>query len=247
MLSNAQLDRFRESGFIIVERVLPLDLVDRLREEALAAPYEGTESWREFNPSITLLSEAQCAAVRLIQPMVDDLIARDGRLRGLQFALNARSQWAEPYFHVDGAGSLLAGSRLTDLPGYMLGCGVTLVDLTSESRGNLLVKPGGHYHVQEFFRGADDAEFEQCALCGGVNYWIENERHYISAELPPVTILARPGDIYLFHGMLPHAIGHNTHADRPAIYLRFGTYESPGLHALRNMWDGWSLDGGRRA
>jgi len=242
-LSAEQLRNFRARGFLLLERILPQELADVLRLEALSVTYEGSTPWREFNQCLADISHEQRLALALIQPFADQLLPQDSRLRGVQFAYNGINNPDELYFHVDGAGSLAAGSRLTELPGYMLGCGIVLADLSQEFRGNLIVKPGGHFHVQDFFRSTDDAEFSRAAQPdtgdAGIRYWVDSEKGYIPGLIPGISITASPGDIYFFHGMLPHAIGPNTYADRPAIYLRFGMYSPTGLDALRNMWRGW--------
>lgn len=161
-------------------------------------------------------------------------------------------------FHPDGGGTFERTTDVKLLPIFKWLVGVYLTDMDAEYHerpcGQLVVIPGGHRIVcasyEKFLKAieheADPAvrwEKYREMITGPVRAVAKNEPHRL------VTLRAKPGDILVAHGLMPHGPGLVWNVDpandppgRTAIYLRVGRFrpEQMGGIALTDPDLVWS-------
>ena len=143
-------------------------------------------------------------------------------------------------FHVDGHGYLARdGGTWDKLPGFKIAAGLFLSDLSKPDRGNLQVCRGAHLLVEQFFRGQGAEWFRDGKFSGDALQKMKELYAWLNPQIEFDPVFAEPGDLVVFHCLMPHRVGSNHYADRPAIYTRYGQFVPTGLSALQNSCEGW--------
>ena len=228
VISSADIDRFREQGFIVIPGVLGerlLALGHRVATAMLTAEPPPPEFRGPYFLCPRFAGPGECAYDHgLLHFYRESGIAAlaAGLLRpelppeepgAAQLAITVPRWPHRPGGpHVDGIGPLEPSGR----PGtFSLLAGAWLTDHSETSRGNLWVWPGSHLRV-----GAWLAEQGPDAL---VTVW--PERSYPPVELgEPVHLTGPAGSVLLAHYLLGHNIGEHDGPDggpaRQVVYYR---------------------------
>lgn len=218
MLSDEQMRRFGEEGYLVIPGVVAEELlvaVDREIEGLVAADPPpagifGGHSW--FLPPARLVaadaalrrSGALAIAAELVAPHT-----LDHGLDHIQIALNY-----PPWLHRPGGPHLDGHRPEQDRPhSFTMLVGMYLVDEQVRQSGNLWVWAGSHLQHQRLFRER------------GTKALLEVSGHTLSLEPPPQLgdpepVMACRGDLLLAHFLLGHNTGGNTsdHVRRIAYF-----------------------------
>jgi hypothetical protein len=234
MLSDNQLRRFAEDGYVIlpgvVDERLLRDADDEIDELVARSPApDGTVGPHfHFQPPAQLPAAEAALRESGVLAIADELVAPshlDHSSDHLQVALTL-----PPYPHRPGAPHIDGHRPDEPIGSFTMLAAIYLSDESSPDRGNLWVWPGSHRGHQQLFRER------------GVDALRPVSGHAIMLD-PPVwsgpgqPLLARRGDVLLAHYLLGHNSGGNTSPDtRRILYYRLAV---PG-HADR--WADTFLD-----
>ena len=218
MLTDEQLRRFGEDGYLVVPGVVPEDLLVSVDQEidglvAADPPPAGTvggHGW--FLPPTRLVaadaalrnSGALAVAAELVAPH-----ALDHGLDHIQVGMNY-----PPWLHRPGGPHLDGHSPDQERPrSFTMLVGIYLVDEVVRQSGNVWVWPGSHIQHQQLFRER------------GTRALLPVSGHTLSLDRPPllgeqIPVLAGRGDVLLAHFLLGHNSGGNTsdHVRRIAYF-----------------------------
>ena len=216
MLSEGEVRRFAEDGWIVVPDLVGGEILDALDDEVdqlvSAAPPPPGHVGHHFY----WLTSAEHPVLFAPLEAADGILAAAGDLLGgdrvevafdqAQVALNI-----PPYSHRPGRPHIDGYAPGQQTPGtFTLLAGLLLSDQATDNGGNLWVWPGTHLVHAEYFGASGPEGF---AAAGG----------YPDIELPePTQVRGRRGDVLLAHYLLGHNIGGNDESDRTrrAIYWR---------------------------
>ena len=214
ILSEQQKEQFIRDGYVVVRGLLPPDLVERTREDILAAlemDLTDSSTWnREIEAAWTvshLTNDCRSAAV---EQVAEELVGPDF-LRGISYHYGKRIADLEPYeegfipvltyptpgapgeivakgFHLDGIQGTYLWPNLLSLVVFAY-----LTD-TAADGGATLVRPGSHRQV-----------FEHCLEHGLSELQGFPDLGY--AE--PVALEGEAGDVIFFHYLMVHSGSQN--------------------------------------
>ncbi|MCB0377800.1 MAG: phytanoyl-CoA dioxygenase family protein [Bdellovibrionales bacterium] len=172
-----------------------------------------------------------------IAPLAQQILKSDAVLTTVQVS-NIRSQspaWNK--FHIDGENHVMVRQESFDgMPWFKVIVGIFLTP-TRKNTGELFICPGGHWQVQNFFKKNAHRFWHQGQFVANSREVYQEMVQSLSIEFVP--LYADPGDVVMFHCLVPHTVGANQDQDRPVTYYRYGMYEHKGEKALTNMWQGF--------
>lgn len=224
-LSDEQLGRFAERGYVVVPSVLdeaqlaPLDAeVDR----ALAASPPSPETTGKHFVTLPPAALPACRSALFDSPAIAlaEQLTHPRRLEltlgHIQIACNIPPAPQRPGGpHIDGQVRQHTEQRRPDT--FTMLAGVFLGDERSVDRGNLWVWPRSHLVHAEMFRQR------------GPHALMDNGGHIGMLDDPPVLgepmpVFGQRGDLLLAHYLLGHNSGSNLGPDtRRMVYFRLGT------------------------
>lgn len=232
MLSDTQINKFVERGYVVIPQVVPGDVLDQAvqRIDKVAAADPPAEDKR--GPHFYFLETKHEPA--LIAPLTSSPafdLAEDltgpGTLKvpwQVQIALNI-----PPYSHRPGGPHIdTTNAEPTDRPiraTFTMLAGILMTDQLTEDSGNLWVWPGTHLTHAEYFREHGPQMF--CA--------------YPPIDLPsPEQVTGRAGDLLLAHYLLGHNTGGNYASEqtRQTLYFRISHIDHTS-HRNEFLQDAW--------
>jgi hypothetical protein len=240
-LTKAQRESLRDRGYAVLPGTVP----KARYEAALAAinaslgrglPPEDVPRFRaqSFCPElqktdVILDLFRNTAASR----MATSLVGSDGldRVTTGQVALSFPAHDASnkpPHPHIDGLYTPDNGVPAGSVLSFTMLAGIVLSDVTTPDAGNLVVWPGSHRVLEDYFR----ARGPRSLLAGMPN--VELGR--------PEPVLARAGDVIFCHYQLAHAAGPNTSPHvRYAVYFRLKRkgHDRWKWECLTDVWREW--------
>lgn len=237
-LSKEQINGFIDQGFVILKDVVPPDLVDRsileVNNSAFSSEHQNYGKLRKdqrFDTEQELPDTTKHIYQKYIAPIGARILKDGNKLVDGQFSLMQSGRPASLGWHIDGTWIAIDNNSLVGIPFFKLLVGLYLTDLTAEEYGNLVVSPGGHKIVADFFKnnGQEICDEPKKAF----------ERLYAEKIPDFQSVLVEPGDLIVAHTLLPHSISINNGPDRPVIYFRLGEYRESGYPALSNLWHEW--------
>ena len=214
MLDRRQGAEFAARGFVLLPRVVPMDVVAAAAQaidELIEREPPGADIRGPFNYFLSAATAPELAALLAGSPAfgLAESLTGPGTLempRQVQVALNIPPFPHRPgLHHIDGFPPEPDGRPGT----FTMLAGVLMSGQRGPDAGNLWVWPGTHLAHAEYFRSrGPDAFF----AAGG----------YPPIRLPePEQICGEAGDLLLAHYLLGHNIGGNTSpAVRRAVYFR---------------------------
>lgn len=244
-LSNEQIIRFHEEGYLIIPGAIPQVMIDEalrlinhslgeegMDKETLPALRAQTfcPECREHPAIMDLANRSQLPA------LIETLIGEDNLqppTRGqiaLRFPHPLGETAAPPSGHLDGIGSGINGSAVGSYRRIFTGLAVVLLsDLPRPFMGNFTVWPKSHRFFEEYFR---------------------NHGHDVLSEgqpkvdLPesPYQITGQPGDLVITHHQIFHTAAPNVspHVRYAAIFRWcHKDVEKVGIDAFTDIWREW--------
>lgn len=220
-LTDEQRARWDEDGYLLLEQALSpeevarlLGAVARLRDVAAAGPAPaapaGTAVFNAFN-----VVEADDAFLDVMDHphvlgLVADLVGANIQLLMSQLMVRPPTPTAALGWHHDGP-KPLPFPRVDGLaPLVNLKVGVFLTDVSGPDQGNLVVLPGSHRRTR-------------VDLSGSLAHSAAETTEVLSDAAAAVPVLARPGDVILFHNALWHAVAKSVvDRVRTVLYYTYG-------------------------
>jgi len=175
---------------------------------------------------------SRCAEV------ADALGACDSRLTQMQISSLTRGHEKHPRPHVDGPGYVHQGGSWKELPIFLLTFGIPLVPTRGEGDGGVILFPGQHEVVSSYFRGEGLHEWDASAdVLEEYRLGVHDRMLRGIAGSSPRLITVEPGDLFVFHHMMPHLIDALTrHDERTFLYSRSGSPHTRGLTGYQDPW-----------
>lgn len=217
-LSDEQSTRWEQDGYLLVEDALSAEEVATLvavvdRIQLKHGPISGDPSAAVFNAfNVVELDDALLAVMDHpnLLGLIADLLGANIALLMSQIMVRPPTRRTALGWHHDGPKPhpFPRAGGLTPL--LNLKVGVFLTDVHTPDRGNLLVIPGSHRRTRLELSGV----------------LAHSAAETTEVEMDPVRatpVLARPGDVILFHNALWHAVGPSS-LDRPrkVLYYTYG-------------------------
>lgn len=238
ILSKEQKAKFASDGFLILKNAVPKNKVHDVFVEISTAQFPRQHSNygplrkdKRFDHKSELSENIREVFDRYINPLGAEILEIGNTYIDGQFSIMQGGRPASLGWHIDGTWIATDKNSLDGIPFFKLLVGLFLTDLASPNRGNLMVSPGGHRAVADFFKK------EGPEICATPKYAFEK---LYQESIPPLeTIFVDPGDVILAHSLLPHTVSKNNGPDRPSLYFRLGAYENTGYPALSNLWMEW--------
>ncbi len=233
MLSHGQIREFYDQGFVHLPRFVkePNALLDFLRQNQFLEPDETWYNRYEgFHPGFAPFE-------KLLAPISAQILGDQSHLSFIQVSNIKTNSHRWKKFHIDGQNHVtVRGQTFDKVPWFKIIMGI-FVTKTEKDTGELLVAPKGHWEVEKFFQRNARRFWKD-------NVFVANSKdaYYELIDTIPVTmtpLYANPGDVVLFHSMMPHTVAANKGALRPVVYFRYGEYEHQGERALTSMWQGF--------
>lgn len=240
MEGKSILENFKRDGFVVLKNYVDQDLITDLLQdiEKLDIKYQDEygdlrkdkrfEKLEEFSPNMMKLYNGFIDNVgKIFLNSNNEFI--DGQISLMEHGRPQAKDW-----HIDGTWIAKKNNSFEGIPFFKLLVGVYLTDLTKTNSANLLVSPGGHFYVENFFKVLDENTIKN-----DVSLVFENLYKIKIPDLIPV--LVSPGDVVIAHALLPHNVSKNEANNRPVIYFRLGKYKNDGYKALSSLWGEWSI------
>jgi hypothetical protein len=143
---------------------------------------------------------------------------------------------AQLHWHIDGLASPGHNSvPVGEVHNFTCLAGVLLQDVLSENMGNLIVHPGSHFELANYFSAVGFEGIKQ----GGTQALPNREMRF---SRPHQQVLGHAGDLVLVNYMVAHAIAPNTSPlIRYCVYFRLHsrTIKEPGKHRPESMLHPW--------
>ena len=239
-LAKAQRDSLRDRGYAVLPGVVP-----KARQDAALRAINASLG-RGLRPEDVSRFRAQsfCPELQKTDVILDlfrntaashaaaSLVGSDGleRVTTGQIALSFPSDEAPrtPPPHLDGMYTPDNGVPTGSVLSFTMLAGIVLSDVTTPDAGNLVVWPGSHRVLENYFR----ARGPKSLLAGMPD--IDLGR--------PEPVLARAGDVVLSHYQLAHAGGPNTSPHvRYAVYFRLKRkgHDRWKWECLTDVWREW--------
>ncbi len=236
---NKLRESFKENGFVLLKHGVDSEVLSAVKKEISGLNIEFQEEYgklrkdrrydflEELSPS--LLSYYNQTVLKIGQIF----LGKGNRFVDAQISIIENGREKVKDWHIDGTWIAKKNNSFAGIPFFKLLVGVFLSDLTQAENGNLMISPGGHLSVQDFFKSLSPED---------LNNPVKVFEKLSKIEIPHlIPILAEPGDIIIAHCLLPHNIDHNQGNERRALYFRLGAYETDGYRALSNLWSDWDI------
>lgn len=233
MLNQSQILEFYTQGCLRLPGFIkePETILEFLRQNQFLEPDETWfNKWEGIHPGFLPFEKH-------LAPIAEQILGAQSSLSFIQIS-NVKSpsfRWKK--FHIDGQDHVTKrGLTFDGVPWFKIIFGVFLTKIDKDC-GELIVSPKGHWEVENFFKKNAKRFWKD-----GVFVANAKDAYHELIDTIPLTmspVYANPGDVVLFHSMMPHRVGANNSTDRPVIYFRYGQYESQGEKALTSMWQGF--------
>ena len=240
-LSDHQLRRLRDDGYLVVPQAVAPDLVGR----ALRAINHGLSQGIDPAKLPTFHAQSFCPEV-CGTPAIVDLFERSGARQVAESAMGPLQpvgggqialRWPlapdlvptkQPKAHIDGTYSPTNGVPPGKILNFTALASVLLSDLATTDAGNFMVWPGSHLVHERYFR-----EHGPEALLAAPKLDLGQ----------PVQVTGRAGDLVLAHYLLGHtaALNLSPHV-RYAVFFRLhgvGFTDENRLGAVTDAWRDW--------
>lgn len=239
-LTGAQRDSLRDRGYVVLPGALP-----KARQEAALRAINASLG-RGLRPEDVSHFRARsfCPELQKTDVILDlfrntvasrvatSLVGSDGleRVTTGQIALSFPSDEAPkpPYPHLDGMYTPDNGVPAGSVLSFTMLAGIVLSDVTTPEAGNLVVWPGSHRVLEDYFR----AKGPKSLLAGMPDVDLGR----------PEAVLARAGDVVLSHYQLAHTGGPNTSPHiRYAVYFRLKRkgHDRWKWECMTDVWREW--------
>jgi hypothetical protein len=240
-LSEAQKASLRDRGYVVLPRVIP-----KARHEAALRDINASLG-RGLRPEDVPRFRAKsfCPELQKADVILDlfrdttasraasSLVGTEGleRVTTGQIALSFPAEDANtgaPHPHLDGMYTPDNGVPAGSVLSFTMLAGIVLSDVTTPDAGNLVVWPGSHRLLEDYFRKSGPKSL----LAGMPDIDLGH----------PEPVLARAGDVVLCHYQLAHAAGPNTSAHvRYAVYFRLKRkgHDRSKWECLTDVWREW--------
>ncbi len=240
MDKQSMLENFKRDGYIILKNYIDKNLVTDLLLDIknFDIVYQDEYGDLRKDKRFEKLEELSPGMRRLyddfVEPLGDQFLSSynkfiDGQVSVMEHGRSQAKDW-----HIDGTWIAKKNNSIAGIPFFKLLVGVYLTDLTKTNSANLLVSPGGHIFVENFFKAQDEDTVKD-------NVPLIFEKLYATKIPDFVPVLASPGDVVIAHALLPHNVSKNESNDRPVIYFRLGQYKNDGYKALSSLWSEWPM------
>jgi len=239
-LTRSEKDSLRERGYAVLPGLVPRERVDAAVRAINASLGRGLrpEDVPRFRAT-SFCPELQKADVILdlfretpASAAAASLVGGDGleRVTTGQIALSFPTDKGArpPHPHLDGLYTPDNGVPAGSVLSFTMLAGIVLSDVTTPDAGNLVVWPGSHRRLEDYFR----ARGPKSLLAGMPDIDLES----------PEPVLARAGDVVLCHYQLAHAAGFNTSPHvRYAVYFRLKRkgHDRQRWECLTDVWREW--------
>lgn len=249
-LTEAQLDRFEDDGYVVVPGVAGRDEVAhalRSINHWLATGFDRA-SWDRYDQGTFA---PDLVADRAIVGLLTDtggfdlatalvgapLVPPDTGQIALRFPAAPGAPGRESGCHIDGLPSPANGVPADGrVHGFTLLAAILLSDMPEEGHGNFTVWPGTHQHMARWFA-------EHGTYVPDANVVYEAAATIAEATARPTAVCGRAGDLVLAHYLLLHSAGrHVGPAIRYAVFFRLSSPDraSLGDRCFTEVWAGWS-------
>ncbi len=251
MLTDKQIDAFKEDGFLILKDYFSEACVAHWRE-ACARRY-GIGSIDDWRPGYT-----PPGGIRPLQIEPRFQLARYGDFPGILAQLGSGAEDGRPNLifkypntepgahrlpetgHVD---LIFQGSRRR----FTLGA-LSYLNETVPGQGATCAWPGSHKPVWRFFQANPDAY--AVGFDNDLRHKMESRLNAFTDYGAPVELTASPRDLILWHAFLLHEASPNA-GTRPrlAVFHRFGQAlrEGEPFETFGDIWEHWAIGGGEKA
>lgn len=271
MLTQEQLFAFRTQGYLIVrDAVCALSISNARRAIYSDIGANGlpvgdllTFNSQSYVPLLRADTNGACSPltdvfdVSLVGSLMKNLIGRpmhpDGAPQvAIRFPTHPLQDWQTPRIsnvHIDGIATPNNGLSLETncLDSFTALVGVALSDQTGPFQGNLVVYPGSHLRMVEFFQtqwthqvhdGIPEAECVLGPYGEGYGDWGGSSvPPGIIDDISPVHVNLRRGDLVICHYQLAHAFSENR-SDEPRVNLYYRVKaEDHTNKSLLNLWE----------
>eukprot|EP01102_Stenamoeba_stenopodia_P009949 TRINITY_DN2958_c0_g1_i1.p2 TRINITY_DN2958_c0_g1~~TRINITY_DN2958_c0_g1_i1.p2 ORF type:complete len:299 (-),score=66.51 TRINITY_DN2958_c0_g1_i1:58-954(-) len=253
-LTPEQLQRFKEDGYIVLSDLVPRELLQRALYDINKCIGKGipVDQIEKFNliswcdelrehPSMTSLFQNTTVRAVINSFLGQENLPEEtgGRVQiALKFPTDPPATKPEKFrIHIDGIPTTVNGLAQGQLYPFTMLVGVYLNDIQDEDAGNLVVYPGTHRTLAEYFSQDEH----------GPESFLETRMLYMTIP-KPVQLKVKAGDVVFAHYLLLHSVSSNVSPNiRYAIYSRvFSKLQDQHdaeekYKSMKHVWIDWPV------